>query len=257
MTAENDGDVNGARVSRLAETIENVEKRSILKFELGVVTIVGQKIIKATYNIEGDSCCALITYDTIQDCSDWLTDHYVNMTFPGVNGEIQSCVDTLLDGKETFREMDRPKLVDFIFRKGQEIIMGGVRHFQRTIIESLSSDLEVYKSCRYANPISMRNKFNTASLALEFGEAVKRFNRFKSEEIEEMEGEWPKYKRLVRDFEIDENEGTAKVQMEKCVQFSTHQHCRQYQNLRSIALLLRLHLLLQKECFQSLRTAFQ
>jgi hypothetical protein len=60
----------------------------------------------------------------------------------------------------------------------------------------------------------MRNKN-----VLEFGEAVKRFSRFKSEEIEEMEGEWPKYKRLVRDFEIEENEGTAKVQMEKCVQF--------------------------------------
>ena len=107
MTAEND-----ARVSRLAETMENVEKRSILKFELGVVTIVGQKMLKATYNIEGDSCCALITYDIVQDCSDWLTDHYENMTFPGVRGEIKSCVDTMLDGKETFLKMDRPKLLN-------------------------------------------------------------------------------------------------------------------------------------------------
>ena len=72
MTAEKDGDMNGARVSRLADTVDNVHKGAILKFELGIVTIAGGRMVKATYNIEGNNCCALITYDTVQDCSGWL-----------------------------------------------------------------------------------------------------------------------------------------------------------------------------------------
>ena len=37
MTAEKDGDMNGARVTRLADTVDNIYKRAILKFELGMV----------------------------------------------------------------------------------------------------------------------------------------------------------------------------------------------------------------------------
>lgn len=159
--------MNGSRVSRLAETMESIEKRSILKFELGIVTIVGESMMKATYNLEGDSCCALITYDIVQDCNDWLTEHYENLTFPGVHAEIDTCADTLLDGDESFQDMDRPALIDFIFNKGQEIILGGVKYFHRTIIEILASDLEVYKTCRYANPISMRNKFDSPNIILQ------------------------------------------------------------------------------------------
>ena len=41
-----------------------------LKFELGVVRIVGKSLIQATYNLEGDNCCALVTYGTIMNCKD-------------------------------------------------------------------------------------------------------------------------------------------------------------------------------------------
>ena len=219
MTAEKDGDMNGARVTRLADTVDDIYKRAILKFELGIVTIVGSKMVKATYNLEGNSCCALITYDTVQDCSGWLQEHYEHMTFPGVDSEIQRCVDTLLGDEEQYLDMDRTALLSYVFKKGQDIILGGVKYFQRTIIEILAADLEVYKTCRYSNPISMRNNFESTCVMIDFREAVKSLNRFSTAAIEEMVGEWPKYKRFVRDLAIDHDEGNPKVQMLKCTNF--------------------------------------
>ena len=115
------------------------------------------------------------------------------MTFPGVDSEIQRCVDTLLGGEEQFLDMDHPALLSHVFKKGQDIVLEGVKYFQRTIIETLAADLEVYKSCRYANPISMRNNFESTCVMIDFKDAVKDLNRFSTAAIEEMVGEWSNF----------------------------------------------------------------
>jgi hypothetical protein len=97
-TADGDGDMDlGERMKRLKTTMEDDVSRAFLRFELVVVGIVGVKIIQATYNIEGDKCCALLTYDTIMECHDWLNDKYTNLSFPGLSEVMDECVATLLE----------------------------------------------------------------------------------------------------------------------------------------------------------------
>ena len=62
-TADGDGDTEkGARIQRLRDTIANDVSRAYLKFELGVVGIVGKNMIQATCNLEGNKCCSLLAY---------------------------------------------------------------------------------------------------------------------------------------------------------------------------------------------------
>jgi hypothetical protein len=74
-TAVGDGDMERSiRMERLKTTMGDDFTRGFLKFDLGVVCIVGKCMIQATSNLETDNCCSLVTYDTIPECSDWLNE---------------------------------------------------------------------------------------------------------------------------------------------------------------------------------------
>jgi hypothetical protein len=147
-TADGDGDMERSiRMERLKTTMGDDVTRGLLKFELGVVCIVGKCLIQATYNLEGDNCCSLVTYNTIQECSDWLNDNYQNLTFPGMTEVIDDCVATLLGDKEVYNNMNAVELKTDMQTKARSILKGGVKYFNRTIIGKLSDDLEIYKTC--------------------------------------------------------------------------------------------------------------
>ena len=50
----------GARIQRLRDTMADDVSRAYLKFELGVVGIVGKNMIQATCNLERNKCCSLL-----------------------------------------------------------------------------------------------------------------------------------------------------------------------------------------------------
>lgn len=226
-TAVGDGDMERSiRMERLKDTMGNDVTRGFLKFELGVVCIVGKCMIQATYNLEGDSCCSLVTYDTIQDCSDWLNENYENLTFPGMTEVIDDCVATLLGDEDDYNNMSAVELTTDMRTKAKNILKGGVKYFNHTIIGKLSDDLEIYKTCRYANPIWMRDVIGDPDLANKFDTAVTNLKRFPKRKVDSMRDELVKYKREITEFRRADDEGLFNVQMERCTTFWCQVHAR-------------------------------
>ena len=85
--------------------IQSAATSKLLKLHLAVLTLVGGHFVSATYNLEGDKCCSLVTYHTIKDCESWLNDHYDYLTYPGIAAEIEDCVTTLIGGNESYEGM--------------------------------------------------------------------------------------------------------------------------------------------------------
>ena len=219
-TADGDGDMEkGARIQRLKEIMANDVSRAILKFELGVVGIVGKNMIQATYNLEGDQCCALVAFTTVVECSDWLNENYDDLTFPGISDVIDDCVTTLLGDELLYEGMSADTLKEYVREKAKACLSGGVKYFNDTIIGKLNDDLMIHKTCRYANPVWMRDNLNTPNLPADFKTAVTNLNRFKPREIESMLDELIRSRREVDEFYRYDDEGLYNVQMARCATF--------------------------------------
>ena len=224
-TAVVDGDMErSTRMQRLKDTMADDVTRSCLKFELGVVCIVGKCMIEATHYLEGDFCGSLVTYSTIQDCADWLNENYEELTFPGMAEVIDDCVSTLLGEDEEYDSMNPVELRDYMKIKAKNILKGGVKYFNHTIMGKLSDDLEIYKTCRYANPVWMRDVFGDRNLPRDFAAAITNLGRFPKRKIDNMVDELIKYKREVADFRRADDEGLFTVQMERCATFWLQAH---------------------------------
>ena len=225
MTAEEDGDIKRSlRMRRLAEVMESPKQRGMLRFQLAVLTIAGGHLYSATYNLEGDNCCSLVAYDTIKDCENWLTDHYDYLTYPGLKQEMNDCVSTLLNGCETFEELSGDALFDDLEVQAKTILKGAVDYFHGTIIVKLASDIELYKTCRYANPVAMRQAIGRPDTLVQFKRAAQDLNFFAVADVEQMGGEWHLYKRFVNEFEVLPSENTFNIQMERCTKFWSLYH---------------------------------
>lgn len=59
----------------------------------------------------------------------------------------------LLDDHDDYDGMTRDEAKDDIFKKAKSILRGGIKYFNHTIVDKLAADLEVFKTCRFANPI--------------------------------------------------------------------------------------------------------
>ena len=225
MTAEADGDMErSARMKRLSDTVSCDEQRAILRLQLAVLTLVAGHLVSATYNLEGDKCCSLVTYDTIKDCESWLNDHYEHLTYPGIEAEIEDCVKTLIGGNESYEGMGVDELKTDLRDKIKIILDGAVKYFNNTLIIKLSPDVEIYRTCKFANPIAMRHVMLSPNTLLDFKEAVKNLQRFTRNEVENMAGEWHQYKRLVHEFEMLPSDSTMDGQFERCPIFWAHYH---------------------------------
>ena len=64
------------------------------------------------------------------------------------------------------------------------MIEGAVKHFEDTIMNKLSADLEIYKSCRHANPIWLRDKIKGPDFKTKLAQAIKKLERFTTRVIE-------------------------------------------------------------------------
>ena len=220
MTAVEDGDIDRIeRLKRLATTMTCNEKRGILRFQLAVLTIVGGRLLAATYNLEGDDCCSLMAYDTIKDCENWLNDHFEFLTYPGLTQEMYDCVSTLMDENEIFNGKTAEDLYEDLRVQAKAILRGALDYFNDTIIVKLASDIELYKTCRYANPVAVRQVIGRQDSLVQFKKAAEELQFFTSAEIDQMGGEWYVYRRLVNEFESIDNENTYDIQMERCSTF--------------------------------------
>lgn len=90
---------------------------------MAVLTIVGDKLLAATYNLEGDQCCAIVAYETIKDCESWLIDHFDHLSYPGLTQELNDCAATLLDERETYKGMNAEILIGELEDKAKVILM--------------------------------------------------------------------------------------------------------------------------------------
>ena len=50
----------------------------------------------ATYNLEGDGCNSLVTYDIIQFLKPWFDKHTEGLTFPGLQPMFNTAIDALM-----------------------------------------------------------------------------------------------------------------------------------------------------------------
>ena len=214
-TTDLEGDMErSVRMQRIVSTMAEPESRLLLKFELGVLSIVCDKLIKATYDLEGDSCCSLVAYDTIVDCQEWLNIHTEHLTFPGVSEVVSDFVDNLMDDEE-YKERDRDAVLDDASDHARQILLGGVTYFNSTIMEKLSADLEIFMVCRFANPIAMRQRVQDPGCIMEFKAGLKSLQRFSTETVNNIVGEWNTYKRLLREFPSTQSEGVFKFQVQR------------------------------------------
>ena len=222
-TADLEGDMERSiRMQRIVSTMEELEKRCLLKFELGILSIVCDKLIKATYDLEGDSCCSLVAYDAIVDCQEWLNTHTDHLTFPGVSEVLADYVNKIMDDEDQHRGKDRDTLMENASDHARQILSGGVAYFNSTIMGKLSSDLEIFAICRFANPIAMRQRVQDSRCIMEFRDALKSLQRFSTDTVNKIVGEWNTYKRILRDFPSTHSEGNFKFQVQRCMIFWRH-----------------------------------
>jgi hypothetical protein len=214
MTAKEDGDVDGVRIDRLHECIINLQRRHILKLELEIIGIVCKPLIKGTYILEGDSCTALIAFDLLESIRHWLSEHTHDMSFPGVQEAIDICSSD---------DEARPETLDIETHKSNLkahcycIVFKCQDYFENTIMVKLEKDVQIYKTCRYLNPVAVRTS-NIMVDTQDFKSNVRRsFGRRISDTlIDQMVEEIPFYLQLIRGRQfpvMDENTNPYNYQM--------------------------------------------
>ena len=108
--------------------------------------------------------------------------------------------------------------------QAKTILKGAIDYYHGTIMVKLASDIELYKTCRYANPVAMRQSMERPDTLLKFKRAAEDLNFFTVSDVEEMGGEWYLYKRLVNEFEVLPSENIFATQMERCTNFWSIYH---------------------------------
>ena len=86
---------DGALITRIQGIFTNPTKKATLKLETSVVVIVFKTCVEATYLLEGDNCCSLITYEVIQRLNAWFGDHLTLLTFPDLDAVIDEASASL------------------------------------------------------------------------------------------------------------------------------------------------------------------
>ena len=135
-----------------------------------------------------------MAYDAIVALHDWLQDHTGNLDFPGIDDALDECAaivelsinETLDQFKATLLNMVAP-----IPRKC-------LQYFENTIINKLSADLQIFKACRYVNPIAFRvlGNVNVQTFKNDIREAFK--GRVTDPQIDAISEEIPRYRAAIR-----------------------------------------------------------
>ena len=137
---------------------------------------------------------------------------------------MNDCVSTLLNGCETFEELTGDALFKDLEVQAKTILKGAIDYYHGTIMGKLASDIELYKTCRYANQVAIRQSMGRPDTLLQFKRAAEELNLLTVPDVEEMGGEWYLYKRLVNEFEVLPSENIFATQMERCTNFWSLYH---------------------------------
>ena len=205
-TAVDIGDLNedGALITRMINIFADQTEKAILKLEIAVVVIVFKQCVEATYLLEGDNCCSLITYEVVQRLNAWFGDHLTGLTFPGLQAPIAEAAASL---NETVPEVEVRVHV---------IIDSAVAYFNSRINEILGEDVNLYRICGMANPVVLKRYVEPTKD--EFRQALMQLNYFSGTEIRDMMLEFDQYIACVRLFDINDVI-TYEDQMEKSKEF--------------------------------------
>ena len=143
---------DGALITRIQGIFTNPTKKATLKLETSVVVIVFKTCVEATYLLEGDNCCSLITYEVIQRLNAWFGDHLTLLTFPDLDAVIDEAAASL---NETVAQ---------IHDRIHSIIDSAVQYFNSRINEILAEDINLYRICGMANPVVLKRYIDTARI---------------------------------------------------------------------------------------------
>jgi hypothetical protein len=217
-TSADNGDMDaGVRIRRLRLCIETLPRRRILKLETRVICIIFRPLIQTTYILEGDSCTAVVAYDAIAALHDWLQEHTCNLSFPGIDDALEECAaigelpmnQTLDQFKATLLNMVAP------------IAQKCLQYFENTIINKLSADLQIFKACRYVNPMAFR-MFGNVNVQIFKNDIRQAFEgRVTDRQIDAMVEEIPRYRAAIRTRVFSD------IEEVRCLGFGTYyNYCR-------------------------------
>ena len=138
-----DGNVGetGSRVNRLLLILHDPVALAVLRMELDIVVITMKPLVQGTYLLEGKGPCAIIAYDLVRKIDNWFLTHLDDLTFPGMEEAISSCLKELL-------EAGRNHTRDGIIRAIRQKIAPAYDYLKSRILEMLKDDMVIYKTMR-------------------------------------------------------------------------------------------------------------
>ena len=238
-TATTEGQIEGNLIVKLQDAIRDPQQKAIIRFEAAVIAKTCSPLIKATYTLEGDSCCSLIAYDIIQGLNDWFDVHLDTVSFEGLPEEI--VITALEVANVPEQNADVEVLTNNFKAKAFSMIEGAKNYFDTTILGILGEDIRKYKTCRLVNPFYARKKLvrgnqeSIRSFIEELQILVRELGRFTEAEIQEMTREIATYKGHLRDWEIQGLPSDPVDQMKDCLEFWKHY----YKTMPALAKLAR------------------
>ena len=226
---------NGARITRIRETVSNTVTVAILKLELESVISVCKPLMYATDLLEGNGPCAVVAWKVLTTIRRDFNFHIAALSFGGILDEIDACASvTSVPNNRTIQEEKENLKISV-----RAIITPIVEYYEDKIFNLMSKDVAVYEVLRWINPVSIiADGGLNADFALRFRNGIKGLNYFTADEVNNMIADLPRYIEKCH-LEISDptiyNETDYELQMNKTTLF-WKKYCL---NLTGIALLAR------------------
>ena len=219
LTSSGDGRVpdDGARINRLRAILTNPVTCALLKFEMGIVVLVGKMFVSATYLAEGDGPTALVVYDLVNNINIRCTSHLQNMSFPGADVIVQAYAEALLDeqqrraaglqppavaqagaaGAQPVQFADIQAAKAFAQEAARSILRPAINYFNKKFDQingALADQMKFYKILRYANPFAVQRSIASTQLDVAaFRQTLVSLDWFTIAEIDDIVGDLPLY----------------------------------------------------------------
>jgi hypothetical protein len=170
---------NGARMTNLHNMLfTDLVTAAWLKLECASIAIFAEPLIKHTYVLEGSSCCSFVAYDITDDARRWIQTHTNNVSYPGFDIAIQSCAESIrmYENEDVPQYAPLEQAIEIVKIKVRDMLLSCQTYFEnRFVINNenndevgLSSDLQLYKFCRFFNPCFMKWRSDPLTRAQEF-----------------------------------------------------------------------------------------
>ena len=244
----------GKRIGRLKDIINNTTKRLSLKLEAAVVSIVFKRVVEATFILEGDGPCSIITYDMIMDLLEFFEDNIdipnEQLNFHLLEPVLNECMKEEINSKEisekrTLSKAEIEQVEKRVRKQAFDVCIKAYEYFEKTIYNikddgatsKLHDDMCIYYLCSFMDPISFRSKYRNECPDFDetILEYIKDLHIFKEEQVLEMKNEWKTYWRRVMDINPTEDDGKPKYRMDAAHMFWKEWNKNKLDNLMLLA----------------------